>query len=141
MRHGLDDLHLHYLVGEQPQRPPGTALRGTGAAQGHQMGFRLPVEFGQSRWIDLLLAVKGRFQTVLYQPLANKLDGMDRYGKGFGNLLILPIRPIRIGFEKDLGMLDLVCRRFSFRGYLTQLLPFRFTETYNVFFTHYLVPD
>jgi len=65
VRDRVHHLEFHQLVGKQPQRPPGAAVRRRAARRRDQLGLLLAVELGAVLALRLLLEVITRVGTRL----------------------------------------------------------------------------
>ena len=74
--------------------------------------------------MGLLLPVECGLKPLFDKTLSDAQHSIDTDGEALGDLGIRPGRSIRIGFQKDMSMSDLVGCRFSFAGQLSQLAAF-----------------
>jgi hypothetical protein len=84
----------------------------------------------------LFLPVECGLQSLFDPTLSDAKHGIDTHGEALGDLGIRPSRPIRIGFQQDMGVSDLGCGRSPFAGQFCQLGAFLVGKTYDVFFVH-----
>jgi hypothetical protein len=87
--------------------------------------------------MGLFLPGEGGLQPLFDQPLSDSHNGIDTDGEALGYPRIGPCRTIRIGFQQDIGMPDLVGRSFPRADQLGQVLTFCIGKTHDVFFGHY----
>ena len=116
MADGLDHLSGHGLVGQEPERPAGMACGWGTAPQCDQPCLPLAIQQGTPGGIGRLLPVEGGLKPLCNQPLSDAKDAIDTDGAALGDSCIRPSRPIRIGFQKDIGMAYLVGCRLAFLG-------------------------
>src|SRR5262245_31215942 len=114
----LDDGQGHSLVCQEPQGPAGMACGWLTASERDQSRLPLAIEERRARWTRLFLPVESSLQPLFDQSLSDAMDGIDTDGETLGDALIRPGRAIGISFQQDLGMPDLVCRRFPFPSQL-----------------------
>ena len=102
------------LVGQEPQGPAGMPSGGRTAPERDQPRLALAIQAGCPGGALLGLPVERGLQPLFDQTLADAQHGIDTDGEALGDLRIRPGRPIRIGFQQDMGMADLGGGRFPF---------------------------
>ena len=110
--------------------------RGRTAPERHQSGLALAIQAGRPGGALLGRPGEGGLEPLFDQTLADAKHGIDTYGEALSDLGIGPGRPIRIGFQQDMGMADLGGGGFPFADPLSQLAAFLIRKTHDILFVH-----
>ena len=133
----LDNRQSHSLVGQEPERPPGMPGGWRTTPESNASCLPLTIQAGLPGGMVLFLPGEGGLQPLFDQPLSDSHNGIDTDGEALGYPRIGPCRTIRIGFQQDIGMPDLVGRSFPRADQLGQVLTFCIGKTHDVFFGYY----
>jgi hypothetical protein len=106
------------------------------APESDQACLPLAIEERQAGRTGLWLPVACSLEPLCDQALSDALDGSATDGAALGDALIRPRRTSGIGLQQDMGMPDLVCRRWPFPGQLGSLAAFLVRQTHDVFLVH-----
>jgi hypothetical protein len=123
-------------VCQEPQGPSGMPCGGLTASERDQSCFGLAIQARRAGGALLFLPVECGLQPLFDPTLSDAKHGIDAHGEALGDLGIRPGRPIRIGFQQDMGVSDLVCGRSPFSDQLCQLDAVLVGKTYDVLFVH-----
>src|SRR3990172_11977297 len=100
------------------------------------MRLRSSIQPPWTRRLILFLALQGGLQALLDKPLTDIARRVDMRIEGLRNLLIWPIRTIRIGLQQDLGVLDLVGGLLPATRHSLQFLTLLIRQPYDIPLVH-----
>lgn len=132
----LHNVQSRSLVCQEPQGPAGMPGGRLTAPERDQSCLPLAIQARHAGGVLLLLPVERGLQPLFDPTLSDAKHGIDTHGEALSDLGIRPGRPIRIGFQQDVGVSDLVCGGVPFSGQLCQRGAFLVGKTYDVFFVH-----
>ena len=75
-------------------------------------------------------------KTSFHQPLADFLHGLATAGKRLGNLLVRPVRPVRVRLQQNLSPPDLLTCSLQFLDYCLKFLAFLIRQPNNILLLH-----
>jgi len=116
------------------RRPTVATLRRIGKSKGDDFRFLFAVETFSTRRFIPFFSVEGDVETFGDQSLSQIFDALSRAEKRIGDVLVLPIRPVGIRLEQNVGTPHFRIRTFQVFGDGKTRFPLFTGQTNNVNF-------